>query len=61
MSFFVRPCGICGSDEPFHVHDGDKVIKDYFLIGRYTADIEAAREWQRRALEAERKLADAAT
>lgn len=49
-------CSICGDLEPFHVHDGDKRIDDYFTVGRGMTDLTAARIWKDRALEAGRKL-----
>lgn len=50
----VAACAICGDEEPFHVHDGDRRIEDYFTVGRGQTDFEAAVAWKRRALEAER-------
>lgn len=52
----AQACTICGDREPFHVHDGDRRIEDYFTVGRGMSDMDAAREWQRRALAAEREL-----
>jgi hypothetical protein len=54
----IRPCSKCGSMEPFHIHNGEHVIKDYFLIGRVEPDIEAARIWPCRALTAEKERDD---
>lgn len=49
-------CSICGDWEPFHVHNGDERIDDYFTVGRGMTDFLAAQEWKRRALEAEAQL-----
>jgi hypothetical protein len=46
-------CNICGDLEPFHVHDGDKRIEDYFTVGRGHTDFSAAKAWKARALAAE--------
>jgi hypothetical protein len=50
-------CTICGDLDPVHVHDGERRIEDYFVVGRGQTDFSAARYWKRRALQAERKLA----
>lgn len=52
----TQACAICGDTEPFHVHNGDGRIEDYFTVGRGMSAMDAAREWQRRALAAEREL-----
>lgn len=51
-----KPCTICGSTEPSHVHNTTtgETIPDYFTVGRGETDLEAALRWQRRALVAER-------
>lgn len=51
-----KPCTICGSTEPGHVHNTvtGEMIPDYFTVGRGETDLEAALRWQRRALVAER-------
>jgi hypothetical protein len=54
----IKPCTKCGSMEPFHIHHGDRVIQDYFLIGRVNSDMEAARIWKQRALKAEKERDD---
>lgn len=54
-------CTICGDREPFHVHDGDRRIEDYFTVGRGMTEMDAARAWQARARDAERALSDART
>jgi hypothetical protein len=46
-------CNICGDTEPFHVHDGDRRIDDYFTVGRGQTDFTAAQAWRERALKAE--------
>lgn len=53
-----RVCSICGSPEPFHVHDGDRRIDSYFTIGRGLTDFESAEIWKSRALRAQRALRD---
>lgn len=52
----VRPCERCGSNEPFHIHMKDAIIKDYSTIGRFTSAVDAARAWRSRALHAESEL-----
>jgi len=58
----VRPgdvCAICGDREPWHIHDSNgRRISDYFVVGRGQTDLEAARSWKSRALDAERRLAE---
>lgn len=56
--YIHRParCTTCGDTEPFHVHDGDRRIEDYFTIGRGMSDLGSALAWKRRALSAERQL-----
>lgn len=53
MPVRARACSICGDTEPFHVHDGDRRIENYFTVGRGMSDMDAAREWHRRAVAAE--------
>lgn len=48
-----KPCSICGDKEPFHVHNGKIRIEDYFTIGRGMTQLEAAKWWKQRALDAE--------
>ena len=49
-------CRICGSDEPYHAHDGDKLIPDYFTIGRGQTEFEAAQAWKLRHQRTQRAL-----
>lgn len=53
-----KPCTVCGDAEPVHVHDGDKRIEDYFVVGRGETDFGAAKRWKIRALVAEAQLAE---
>lgn len=52
----AETCKICGDSEPFHVHNGPHRIENYFTVGRGMTEMEAAREWQRKAKKAEAAL-----
>jgi len=54
-----KPCRICGDTEPFHVHDNGRRIENYFTVGRGMSEMDAAREWKKRAGRNEETVSEA--